>query len=78
MRESWTRITSLMLVRDAAFVEGGIPGHEHRFRKIDVVAHDGMEPGIGRAVLEALVDVWPQLGLRNSSMSSIVMLAMAF
>ena len=47
---------------DGALVEAGVPGDEHRLAQVDVVAHHGVEAGIGRAVLEALVDVGPQLG----------------
>lgn len=53
----------LQLVADAAGVEDRVPGDEHRLAQIDVVAHHRVEARIGRTVLEAFVDIGPELGL---------------
>src|SRR5579864_3644677 len=53
----------LQRVRNAAFVEAGVPGHEHRLAQVDIVPHHGVKAGIGGAVLEALDDIGLELGL---------------
>jgi hypothetical protein len=48
-------------MRNPAFIEARIPRQEHRFRKIDVVAHHTVETGIRRAMLQALFNVRSEL-----------------
>ena len=48
---------------DSAGIENGIPRNEHCFAQIDVVTHHRVKSRIGRAMLQALVYIRPELGV---------------